>query len=108
MSLKHRTVQGRSEIILTSQEYQTLLEQYGCQTKDTALPPETLPEESKEYQPDTQVVGSCRVSDVTGGPSREDQEYFEDLAETLESQGGLSHQEAARLAARNIQRERKS
>ncbi|RLB71835.1 MAG: hypothetical protein DRH07_05855 [Deltaproteobacteria bacterium] len=107
MSLKHRTVQGRSEIILTSQEYQTLLEQYGCKTSDLSFPPQTLPEKPVEYQPDTGMVGSCRVSQDDWQVTPEDQERFEDLVEALELQGGLSHQEATRLAAKETRQREK-
>ena len=44
MSIRHRTVNGRSEILLTDREYRTLLDQYGLQ------PSETLPDSGKPYQ----------------------------------------------------------
>lgn len=58
MSLRHRTVNGRSEIQLSRQEYKVLLEQYG----DNQLPTNSLPEKSESIQDGTGVVGSSRES----------------------------------------------
>ena len=64
MSLRHRTVNGRSEIVLTPHEYRTLLEQYGCFSRElgqsTQLPTNSLPEKPLSFQHNTGVVGSSR------------------------------------------------
>ena len=58
LSLRHRTINGRSEIILSPTEYKTLLSQYGL-----ALPPQieiSLPVEYHEQQTIAGVVGISR------------------------------------------------
>jgi hypothetical protein len=63
LSLRHRTVNGRSEIMLTSYEYWTLVSQYGCGgsgTSESKSHPQTLPENTMSYQHVTDVVGSSR------------------------------------------------
>lgn len=65
MSIRHRTVNGRSEIILTAQEYNTLLDQYGFGSRDTSNPSETLPDKTEQIQHDTHDVGNSRVSEQT-------------------------------------------
>ena len=105
MSLTHRAVQGRSEILLSSQEYRTLLEQYGCGPRTSTLPNQTLPGRTPGYQLDTGIVGSCRVSVDGLEISGTDRERFLDLADALESQAGLSRRDAERLAAKKIHQE---
>jgi hypothetical protein len=69
MSIRHRTVKGRSEILLTEREYWTLLEQYGLQPRETlpnmANPTQTLPEKTQQNHLDMGEVGSGRVSERT-------------------------------------------
>ena len=62
MSIHHRTVNGRSEIVLTRKEYKTLLGQYGFASRDSSNPTETLPDKTERIQHDMHVVGSGRVS----------------------------------------------
>jgi len=64
MSLRNRTVNGRSEIQLNRHEYTILLEQYGA----NPLPTNPLPEKSELLQDGTGVVGSCRESGHTRQP----------------------------------------
>jgi len=65
MSLRNRSVNGRSEIQLDSHEYQVLLEQYGLK----ANPTNSLPRNNQSFQNDKGVVGSGRESgyDRAGG-----------------------------------------
>lgn len=69
MSLRRRTVNGRSEILLTQGEYQALLDQYGHQVSETlpngANPTKTLPERTEQNQQDVGLVGFSRVSERT-------------------------------------------
>lgn len=64
MSIRHRTVNGRSEILLTGKEYRTLLDQYdlkpGDSTDDGANPTNTLPGNLDSFRGLEQVVGSSR------------------------------------------------
>jgi len=100
MSLRHRTVNGRSEILLSRQEYQTLLEQYGGDGWESANPTETLPEKTTEIQMDAGVVGSGRVSAQVREYPRDDQELFEEKAACLQFEAGMTRQEAEQEAAR--------
>ena len=80
MSLRHRTVHGRSEILLSRQEYRTLLEQYGGDGWESANPTETLPEKTTEFPWDTGVGGSGRVSPEVRAYPPDEQELFEEKA----------------------------
>ena len=63
MSLRHRTVTGRSEIVLSPKEYITLLEQYGGSrelNQGYKHPTNSLPEKVESFKHDTGVVGSSR------------------------------------------------
>lgn len=75
MSIQHRTIKGRSEILLTAREYRTLLDQYGLQQNDSlpnrSNPTNSLPEKDDEYQLDMGVVGSGRVSERVPGEDDE-------------------------------------
>ena len=66
LSLRHRTVHGRSEIVLSPKEYRTLLNQYGCIGRELSQgntpPTNSLPEKTVHFQDDTGVVGSGRES----------------------------------------------
>lgn len=63
MSIRHRTVIGRSEIQLTIREYTTLLDQYGFNRRESQNPTETLQGKEQHIQSDTTDVGSSRVSE---------------------------------------------
>lgn len=75
MSIRHRTINGRSGILLTAKEYQTLLDQYGLKPGETlpesANPTNSLPKKGDEFQLDTGVVGSSRVSERVPGEDDE-------------------------------------
>lgn len=69
MSLRHRTVHGLSEIILTPGEYATIMAQYGLgrESSDNEMTGcKTLPENVELFQDDKGVVGSGRVLQGTG------------------------------------------
>lgn len=80
LSLRHRTINGRSEIILTFDEYWTIIKQYGCISSEsnetTKTPTETLPVKTESSQDSTGVVGRSRVS---AGPWKE-KEFIESLS----------------------------
>lgn len=103
MSLQKRTVQGRSEILLTAKEYRTLLEQYGCGGRESAPPPQTLPETTMKNRQHTEVVGSCRVSEEVRTLDEFDREMFEEKAAILQFNEEMSREEAEREAAKFIQ-----
>ena len=76
MSLRHKTVNGRSEIVLTPHEYRTLLEQYAGFSRElgqpTQLPTNSLPEKPSLFQYNTGVVGSSRELTDTTDEGQED------------------------------------
>ena len=112
MSLRHRTVQGRSEICLVASEYLTLLDQYGVfgreLQEDGGNPTETLPKKDMEYPIDTGVVGSSRVSpepwgevyETAPGPWEDEdrRDFYEEKAAIFEFEEGLSREEAEQEA----------
>ena len=100
MSLRHRTVNGRSEICLAASEYLTLLDQYGLIGRESLNPTETLPAKQTQLQLDTGVVGSSRVLRDTPAMTLDeyDQEMFEEKIAMLVFNDGLSQQEAEREA----------
>jgi hypothetical protein len=112
MSIRHRTINGRSEIVLTTPEYKTLLDQYGFGSRDTTNPTETLPGKTEQIQHDTYVVGSSRVSGQTQAKSftfnspEERQVYFARMNELKEA-GGVSRVEMERLAQDAVEQWRK-
>jgi len=53
LSLRHRTVNGRSEILLESKEYWSLMEQYGCARRDSKADDDNSDETLQEF-PGTQ------------------------------------------------------
>jgi len=106
MSLRHRTVNGRSEICLMASEYLTILDQYGCISRESTVeepnPTQTLPEKKQQSFDVMGVVGSSRVS----GQTWEDeawQEYFEERAAILQFDYGMSRMDAEREAVRLTQ-----
>ncbi|RII27755.1 MAG: hypothetical protein CXR31_05880 [Geobacter sp.] len=118
LSLRHRTVNGRSEIILTFDDYWTLIEQYGVSGRDSGNhknhPNETLPIRTKQYQGDTGVVGSSRVSagpwqekELIESLSTEEQEEFDERVAILIADGRLMPEDAEEEAYNMILRNRK-
>ena len=60
MSIRQRTVNGRSEMVFTAEEYERLLEQYGFgrgTTGENASPTVPLPDKGVDYQGVTHQVG---------------------------------------------------
>jgi hypothetical protein len=118
LSLRHRTVNGRSEIMLTSKEYWTIIPQYGFFSRKIPLtdanPTETLPEENLTFQFDTGVVVSCRDSqepwkekDFFETLSPEEKEDFDERVSIMIADGRLELQEAEQNAYIRILRRRK-
>lgn len=109
LSLRHRTVKGRSEILFSWDEYWTLVEQYGCDGRDSAplqqTPPETLPEEPEFLREVTGEVGSGRVShwtwisaEMLASLSPEEHEEFEERVAIMVDDGRLMQEDAEESA----------
>jgi hypothetical protein len=114
MSIPHRTVKGRSEIILQIRSYWTLLDQYGLIGRDLIAdngnPTQTLPVQTSTNQGATGCVGIDRVSPEpweegykSTQPPDHDENYdeeYEERAAIMEYEGGLCREEAEREAKR--------
>lgn len=108
MSIRHRTINGRSEIVLTTSEYNTLLDQYGFGSRDTSNPTETLPDKTEQIRHDTQVVGSGRVLQQTpakksGFNSPEEKEVYLDRIKELKETGGMTRDEMEQNAQETLE-----
>lgn len=108
MSIRHRTVMGRSEIQLTAKEYTTLLNQYGFVSRESVNPTKTLLEKYQHNQDDTGVVGSSRVSEQTQAHSLScyspvEQEIYRDEFNALKQVGGRSQEEMESLAREAVE-----
>lgn len=108
MSIRHRTVIGRSEIQLTAKEYTTLLDQYGFTRRELPHPTETLPDQSQQNSTVAGDVGSCRVSGQTPAKSftfnnpQEKEAYYSRLNELKET-GGMARPEMERVALEAVE-----
>lgn len=102
MSLRHRTVHGRSEIVLTTHEYRTLLEQYGCFSRELGqsiqLTTKSLPEKYPSFQHNTGVVGSSR--DLTD--TREEELEDTDSLDFQDHTGTFRNIEEQEIYYRNL------
>lgn len=112
MSIRHRTVVGRSEIQLTSKEYLTLLDQYGLTRRESALPTQTLQDKDPYNQIDNSSVGSCRVSIETpvnksAFNSPEEKDIYLAKLNELKETGGMNRTEMERQAQEFVEQWRK-
>ncbi len=92
MSLRHRTIKGRSEILLSFDEYWRLVEQYGCSGRDLdssrSIPTQTLPDKTQSLQDDAGVVGSGRVSEHAQATFNNPEELESDEMDRLSFESG--------------------
>jgi hypothetical protein len=106
MSIRHRTVNGRSEMLFTSEEYERLLEQYGFAGRGTTQenPPPTFPLPLKDdsYQQLMPQVGDGRGKQGVSGKTstfnnvEERNIYFEQLRVKLKE--GMERIDAEKAA----------
>ncbi len=109
MSLKSRSVHGYAELKITSQEYETLLRQYGYTGRELSKPTNSLPEKDEEYQAHLGVVGSGRECGHDHPPfnSPEEREFYDEKLQTLKEEGGRSNDEIELLAHEALKEWRK-
>ncbi|MFZ3208515.1 MAG: hypothetical protein WA140_06745 [Geobacteraceae bacterium] len=112
MSIRHRTINGRSEIVLTTAEYKTLLDQYGFGSRDTTNPTETLPDKTAQIQHDTHVVGNSRVSEQAPAKkstfnSPEEKEIYLARLSELKQTGTMTRDEMEQDAQETLEEWRK-
>ena len=113
MSIRHRTINGRSEIVLTTAEYKTLLNQYGFGSRDTTNPTETLPDKTEQIQHDTHVVGNSRVSEQAPAKkstfnSPEEKEIYLACLNELKQLGPMTRDEMERQAEETLEKWRQN
>ena len=109
MSLKSRSIHGYSEIIITSQEYDTLLRQYGYAGRESSKPTNCLPEKDEVYQEHLGEVGSGRHSAHRYPPfnSPEEREFYDEKLQALKEEGGRSDDEIKIIAHKDLEEWRK-
>jgi hypothetical protein len=100
MSLHNRIVHGYSEIIMTSDEYATILKQYGHAAGASPKPTHSLPEQTEQYQHVLREVESGRGSAQVQRDFRcpEEREVYYEWLEALKEAGGKSQAEIEALA----------
>lgn len=113
MSVRHRTVMGRSEIQLNAKEYKTLLEQYGFTCRELVNTRQTLREKNQYNQNTMGAVGSCRVSEYGMtqellGYNPEELDIYQDSLNILKQIGGKTDEEMKSLARENVEIRRKN
>jgi hypothetical protein len=111
LSLKHRNVNGRSEILLNFEEYRTLIGQYGFSSSGTALTPETLPDKTEAKQADMSEVESegfvrnpWNESEFIKSLTCEEEEIFNERVAILIADGRLMPEDAKEEAYNRIMR----
>ena len=105
MSLNSRSIHGYSEIKISSQEYETLLKQYGHMGRESSKPTNSLPEKNEKYQEPLGVVGSgrqCEHCRPDFNSTEEREFYFENLR-TLQEEGGRTDDEIEYLARKALE-----
>jgi hypothetical protein len=119
MSIRHKQVDGRSHIILTKEEYWTLLNEYGIFTRNIILkepPTNSLPGNNSLLQNVMGLVGTGRDSSGTreegdkcpklSDHDETDNEEYEERAAIMEYDVGLSREEAERQALESYLKEK--
>ncbi|MDD5722806.1 MAG: hypothetical protein PHY29_03600 [Syntrophales bacterium] len=109
MSLKSRSIHGYSEIIITSQEYDTLLRQYGYAGRESSKPTNCLPEKDEVYQEHLEEVGSGRHSAHRYPPfnSPEEREFYDEKLQALKEEGRRADDEIELMAHEALEEWRK-
>lgn len=114
MSFRHRKVNGHSEIILTLEEYKTILKQYGFAAKtisSTDSPDNSLPENNEQGQSSRKEVESDRESAQTEDSfdfkSPTEREIYEEYLKALKDQGKMTEKEMEQLAYKQLKESRR-
>jgi hypothetical protein len=102
MSFHNRIVHGYSEIRITSDEYITMLKQYGGSSKPT----HTLPEKAEQNQHVLREVEggreSARVRVQFDFKCPEEREFYFETLQALQNEGGRSREEIETLAQKAL------
>ena len=113
MSIRHRTINGRSEIVLNTSEYKTLLDQYGFGSRESTNPTETLPDKIEQIQHDAHPVGSGRVSEQTPAKKStfsnpEEMTVYLTRMKELKEKGGMNRDQMERQAEEDLEQWRRN
>lgn len=91
MSFRNRKVQGYSEIVITADEYDMILKQYGFTGRESSNPTKSLPNKIELNQDVLRVVDSSResahVQDEHYFNSPGEREWYYELVKILKKQG---------------------
>jgi hypothetical protein len=117
MSFRNRRVKGYSEILITDNEYVTLLKQFRYTTGESAKPndslPNSLPEKAEQDQAILREVESGRESAQVQGQanlyfnSPSEREIYEECLEALKQTGGMSQEAMEQEAYKLLEESRK-
>lgn len=117
MSLRKRIVHGYSEIVITSNEYETILKQYGYVGRESVNPinaiHNSLPEKDEQYQNILKDEASGRESARTQAQSNinfnspSEREIYEECLEALKQTGGMSQEAMEQEAYKLLEESRK-
>lgn len=117
MSIRHRKVNGHSEIILTLNEYNTILKQYGYAGRESSklgnIQSNSLPEKDEQDQIHCTEVESGRECTGMQGHinfdfnSPTEREIYEEYLEALKAKGGMTEKEMEQLAYKQLAESRK-
>lgn len=97
MSLRSRMVHGYSEIRITSDEYATLMKQYGYVGREPSKPTNSLPNKHEQYHDLVSKVDSGRESAKVSFNSSGEREFYYEQWQALRDEGGKSEEEIERI-----------
>lgn len=108
MSVRNHHIHGLSHIILTTQEYQTLLQQYGYVERVEQLSTHYRPDNNQTNQHDSHVVESGRevtqpVVKRSTFTSPEEMDVYLQTMRQLRAEGGRSQVEMEQLSHKAVQ-----
>ena len=111
MSFHNRRVKGYSEILITADEYATLLKQFRYSAGESAKPtdslPNSLPEKAEQDQAVLREVESGRESAQVAFNSPEEREFYYEQIQALKGKGERSKEEIEFLAHEALEEWRK-
>ncbi len=115
MSIRHRRIHGYTEIIINSNEYNTILQQYGYAGRESSnlvnVRSNSLPEKVEKIQLISTEVESGRESAHAGGSfdfkSPTEREIYQESLHELQEKGGMPEEEMKRLAYQQVEEYRK-
>ncbi|MCX5814398.1 MAG: hypothetical protein NT178_17935 [Proteobacteria bacterium] len=105
MSFHNRIVHGYSEIKITSDEYATILKQYGHAARESSKPTHPLPEKTEQNQHVVREVEGgreCAPAQINF-KSTEEREFYYETLQALQDEGGKSREEIETLVQKALE-----